>query len=179
MATKPTDVGFVVSGRHEKARQGGLGLLLALYTLIKEWASAAMPGYEVAMGMPLASLASGHGLDGLKFFAVGARPFVDPPNIHEEIQVVVESQVKLPDVRPCMDAVDVSILIQSDKRPGWEVQVALQLFDSSKLFVAVFAEGAYQAEVRQGVGGKNPGHEAYCDRRKRAVVVGFWYRLFG
>ncbi|WLH76824.1 hypothetical protein PSH81_13765 [Pseudomonas sp. FP2335] len=123
-------------------------LALSLDTLVEKWARAAMLGYEVAMGMPLAPHAGCHGLDGLKFFVVGARPFVDPPNIHEEIQVVVESQVKLPDVRPGMDAVDVSILIKNDKRPGWEVQVALQLFDSSKLFVAVFAEGAYQAEVR-------------------------------
>lgn len=122
-----------------------------------------MLGYEVAMGVSLTSHAGGHGLDGLKFFVVGARPFVDTPDIHEEIQVVVESQAKLPDVRLCMDAVDVSILIESDKRPGWEVQVALQLFDSSKLFIAIFAEGAYQAEVRQGVGGKRPGHEADRD----------------
>ena len=139
-------------------------LALSLDALIKEWASAAMPGYEVAMGMPLATHAGCHGLDGLKFFIVGARPFVDPPDIHQEIQVVVESQVKLPDVRPGMDAVYVSILIKSDKRPGWEVQVALQLLDSSKLFVAIFAESAYQAEIRQRVGSKSPGYEADCDR---------------
>lgn len=155
-----------------------IGLSLALNTLVEERTGAAMLGYEVAMGVPLASHACGHGLDGLKFVVVCARPFVDPPNIHEEIQVVVESQVKLPDVGPGMDAVYVSILIKSDKCPGREVQVALQFLDSSKLFVAVFAECTYQAEVLQGVGGNSSGDETYCDRRKHAVVVGLWYQLF-
>lgn len=104
-----------------------------------------MLGYEVAMGMPLAPHAGSHSFDGLKFFVVGARAFIDPPDIHEEIQVVVESQVKLPDVGPGMDAVNVSILIKSDKCPGREVQVALQFLDSSKLFVTEFAERANQA----------------------------------
>ncbi|WP_157788662.1 hypothetical protein [Pseudomonas fluorescens] len=148
----------------KEARRAGLGLLLALGALIKERTDAAMLGYEVAMKMPLASHAGCHGLDGLKLLVIGARPFVDPANIHQEIQVVVESQVKLTDVGQGMDAVYVSILIKSDKRPGWEVQVALQLLDSSKLFVAIFAESAYQAEIRQRVGSKSPGYEADCDR---------------
>lgn len=117
----------------------GLGLLLALSALVEKWAGAAMLGYEVAMGMPLAPRPGGHGFDGHEFFVVSAWPFVNAPYIHQEVQVVIEGQVKLTDIRPSINAVDVPVPIKSDKRPSGEVQVTFQLLDSSKLFVTEFA----------------------------------------
>lgn len=120
-------------------------LSLSLGALVEQGACATMFGYEISMRMALAPHSVGHCLNGLKLLVVSARSFVDPPYIHQEIQVVVECQVKLSDVGPSVDAVYASILIQSDKCPSREVKVALQPLDSSKLFVAIFTERANQA----------------------------------
>ena len=74
----------------------GLGLLLALSALVEKWAGAAMLGYEVAMGMPLAPRPGGHGFDGHEFFVVSAWPFVNASYIHQEVQVDIEGQVSWP-----------------------------------------------------------------------------------
>lgn len=79
-------------------RQGLPGLFLTPNALFEKRFGTPMLRDEVAVGRSLAALAGSHGLYGFKLFIVCALAFIYPPDIHQEIKVVIKGQVELADV---------------------------------------------------------------------------------